>query len=160
MMQPCALIIACAALSAPAAALAHDGDVRTTVVRVGDLDLASSSGVDRLIRQLRGAIDGLCDTDEACRDEAWLSADWQIARQMADAQWRRRIADERAADRMRYRGRREEAPMLAGTWRPPSPPPLPPASPVGAVTTTTTTITTIVTVAYRAPPPDDGWHPR
>lgn len=155
----------------PASASYRDADVRTTVVHIGDLDLASGWGVDHTIARLRNAIDGLCDEDEHCRDEAWLSADWQVARNMAAAQWRRRIAEERAADRLRYRWRDDGPPMPGDhdgwtVYAPvaDAPPPPPPPAPIAKVTTkTTTTITTTttttITLAYRAPPPDYGWYP-
>lgn len=153
-----AAVIAGSLTATAAAASYRDRDVRTKVVHIGDLDLASGWGVDRTIRRLRGAIDDLCEDDENCRDQAWLSADWQVARSMAAAQWRRRIADERAADRSRYRWRGDEPPPPAFVT--PLTPPPPAAEPIAQVTTTTTTTTTTVTLIYRTPPPDYGWYPR
>lgn len=154
------VVMSAAALIAPAATASdyYDGDVQTTVVSVADLDLSSGWGMDRLIKRLRGRIDDMCGGDEDCRDEAWLSADWQVARAVTRDQWRRRIAFEREADRRYYRMRR---------FAPPPPvmvQPLPriayvpiPAAPVQLVSkttkiTTTTTKTTTITLTYRTPP--------
>ena len=131
--------------------------------------------MDRLIKRLRGRIDDMCGGDEDCRDEAWLSADWQVARAVSHDQWRRRIAYEREQDRLYYRGRRRMAgapPMLREG--PPPPAALPRIAyvlPAGAVpvkktvTTTTQTFTvktTTVTLTYRLPAPDyrATWTPR
>jgi len=172
---PIAAIILGAALPAPAATASdYDGrDVQTTLVNVSDLDLSTGWGMDRLIKRLRGRIDDMCGWDEDCRDEAWLSADWQVARAVTRDQWRRRIAFEREADRRYYRIRR---------FAPPSPPPLPPvmvqplpriayvpipAPPAQLVSkttkiTTTTTKTTTITLTYRTPPATfrPAWKPR
>ena len=80
--SPIAAAILAAALIAPAATASdyYDRDVQTTLVSVGDLDLTTGWGMDRLIKRLRGRIDDMCGWDEDCRDEAWLSADWQVAR--------------------------------------------------------------------------------
>jgi hypothetical protein len=126
--------------------------------------------MDRLIKRLRGRIDEMCGWDEDCRDEAWLSADWQVARAVTRDQWRRRIAFEREADRRYYRMRR---------FAPPPPPPVvvqplpriaylpipaPPAQLVSKTTkvTTTTTKTTTITLTYRTPPATfrPAWKPR
>lgn len=155
-------VLSAAALIAPAATASdyYDRDVQTAVVGVGDLDLSTGWGMDRLIKRLRGRIDEMCGGDEDCRDEAWLSADWQVARAASRDQWRRRIAFEREADRRYYRTRRFAPP-------PPSPPaiaeppriayaPLPaaPAQLVSKTTkvTTTTIKTTTITLTYRTPP--------
>lgn len=159
---PIAAIILGAALLAPAATATDygDRDVQTTLVNVADLDLSTGWGMDRLIKRLRGRIDDMCGWDEDCRDEAWLSADWQVARAVTRDQWRRRIAFEREADRRYYRMRR---------FAPPPPPPVmvqplpriayvpipaPPAQLVSKTTkiTTTTTKTTTITLTYRTPP--------
>ena len=70
-------VLSAAALIAPAATASdyYDRDVQTAVVGVGDLDLSTGWGMDRLIKRLRGRIDEMCGGDEDCRDEAWLSAD-------------------------------------------------------------------------------------
>ena len=75
-------VMSAAALIAPAAAASdyYDRDIQTTVISVADLDLSTGWGMDRLIKRLRGRIDDMCGWDEDCRDEAWLSADWQVAR--------------------------------------------------------------------------------
>lgn len=156
-------VMSAAALIVPAATASdyYDRDVQTTVIGVADLDLSTGWGVDRLIKRLRGRIDDMCGWDEDCRDEAWLSADWQVARAVTRDQWRRRIAFEREADRRYYRMRRFAPP-------PPPPPamvqplpriaylpiPAPPAQLVSKTTkiTTTTTKTTTVTLTYRTPP--------
>jgi UrcA family protein len=167
---PIAAAILGAALLAPAAAASdYDGrDVQTTLVNVADLDLTTGWGMDRLIKRLRGRIDDMCGWDEDCRDEAWLSADWQVARAVTRDQWRRRIAFEREADRRYYRTQR---------FAPPPPvivQPLPriayvpilalPAQLVSKTTkvTTTTTKTTTVTLTYRTPPATfrPAWKPR
>ena len=169
--------IAAAALAvvllAPAATASdyYDRDVETTVVSVADLDLSTGWGMDRLIKRLRGRIDDMCGWDEDCRDEAWLSADWQVARAVSHDQWRRRIAAEREADRRYYRMQRFAPP-------PPPPPvpvqplpriaylaiPAPPAQLVSKTTkvTTTTTRTTTITLTYRTPPATfrTAWKPR
>lgn len=159
-----------AATLAPAAAAASDFDYRgrdvvTDTVFVADLDLSTGWGMDRLIKRLRDRIDMMCGEDEDCRDEAWLSADWQVARELKRDQWRRRIAYERAADRRQYRVMRFRRVGPAG-GPPPMPAPAPRiayAVPPGAVpvartvTTTTRTFTvktTTVTLTYRLPPPD------
>jgi UrcA family protein len=160
---PIAATILGAALLAPAATASdyYDRDVQTTVISVADLDLSTGWGMDRLIKRLRGRIDDMCGWDEDCRDEAWLSADWQVARAVTQDQWRRRIAFEREADRRYYRIRRFAPP-------PPPPPvmvqplpriayvpiPAPPAQLVSKTTkiTTTTTKTTTITLTYRTPP--------
>ncbi len=175
----CIAGVLAACLIAPSAMASDydDGDVRTTVVSVADLDLSTGWGMDRLIKRLRGRIDDMCGGDEDCRDEAWLSADWQVARAVSHDQWRRRIAYEREQDRLYYRSRRRMAgppPMLREG--PPPPPPieapriayaLPPgAVPVKkTVTTTTRTFTvktTTVTLTYRLPGPEyrTTWAPR
>lgn len=159
--HPIAAAILAAALIAPAATASdyYDRDVQTTVVSVADLDLSTGWGMDRLIKRLRGRIDDMCGWDEDCRDEAWLSADWQVARAVSHDQWRRRIAFEREADRRYYRTRR---------FAPPPPPPIPveqpriayapiPAPPAQLVSkttkvTTTTIKTTTITLTYRTPP--------
>lgn len=173
---PIAAILLGGALLAPAATATDygDRDVQTTLVNVADLDLSTGWGMDRLIKRLRGRIDDMCGWDEDCRDEAWLSADWQVARAVTRDQWRRRIAFEREADRLYYRSRpmagpppmlREGPPLPAATPRiayvlPPG------AVPVKkTVTTTTRTFTvktTTVTLTYRLPPPDyrTTWTPR
>jgi UrcA family protein len=169
---PIAAIILGSALLAPAAAASdYDGrDVQTTLVNVADLDLSTGWGMDRLIKRLRGRIDDMCGWDEDCRDEAWLSADWQVARAVTRDQWRRRIAFEREADRRYYRMRR---------FAPPPPPlvvvqplpriaylpiPAPPAQLVSKTTkiTTTTTKTTTIMLTYRTPPATfrPAWKPR
>lgn len=169
--------IAAAALAvvllAPAATASdyYDRDVETTVVSVADLDLSTGWGMDRLIKRLRGRIDDMCGWDEDCRDEAWLSADWQVARAVSHDQWRRRIAAEREADRRYYRMQRFAPP-------PPPPPvpvqplpriaylaiPAPPAQLVSKTTkvTTTTIKTTTITLTYRTPPATfrPAWKPR
>jgi len=168
-------VMSAAALIAPTATASDydDRDVQTTVVNVADLDLSTGWGMDRLIKRLRGRIDDMCGWDEDCRDEAWLSADWQVARAATRDQWRRRIAFEREADRRYYRTRR---------FAPPPPPPPPPviaqplpriayvpipAAPAQLVSkttkiTTTTTKTTTVTLTYRTPPATfrPAWKPR
>jgi len=165
-------VLSAAALIAPAATASdyYDRDVQTAVVGVGDLDLSTGWGMDRLIKRLRGRIDEMCGGDEDCRDEAWLSADWQVARAASRDQWRRRIAFEREADRRYYRMQRFAAP-------PPSPPaiaeppriayaPLPavPSQLVSKTTkvTTTTIKTTTITLTYRMPPATfrPAWKPR
>jgi len=169
---PFAAIILGAALLAPAAAATDygDRDVQTSLVSVADLDLSTGWGMDRLIKRLRGRIDDMCGWDEDCRDEAWLSADWQVARAVTRDQWRRRIAFEREADRRYYRMRR---------FAPPPPPlvvvqplpriaylpiPAPPAQLVSKTTkiTTTTTKTTTIMLTYRTPPATfrPAWKPR
>lgn len=166
-------VMSAAALIAPAATASdyYDRDVQTTVIGVADLDLTTGWGMDRLIKRLRGRIDEMCGWDEDCRDEAWLSADWQVARAVTRDQWRRRIAFEREADRRYYRMQR---------FAPPPPPPpamvqqLPriayvpiPAAPALLVSkttkiTTTTTKTTTITLTYRTPPATfrPAWKPR
>jgi UrcA family protein len=165
-------VMSAAALIAPAAASSdyYDRDIQTTVISVADLDLSTGWGMDRLIKRLRGRIDEMCGWDEDCRDEAWLSADWQVARAVTRDQWRRRIAFEREADRRYYRMRR---------FAPPPPPPVvvqplpriaylpipaPPAQLVSKTTkvTTTTTKTTTITLTYRTPPATfrPAWKPR
>jgi UrcA family protein len=175
--SPLAAAMLTAALVAPAATASDydDGDVRTTVVSVADLDLSTGWGMDRLIKRLRGRIDDMCGGDEDCRDGAWMSADWQVARAVSHDQWRRRIAEERAADRRYYRARRMAGPPPMLREGPPPPPVAAPriayALPPGAVpvaktvTTTTQTFTvktTTVTLTYRLPPPDyrATWTPR
>ena len=169
---PFAAIILGAALLAPAAAATDygDRDVQTSLVSVADLDLSTGWGMDRLIKRLRGRIDDMCGWDEDCRDEAWLSADWQVARAVTRDQWRRRIAFEREADRRYYRMRR---------FAPPPPPPVvvqplpriaylpipaPPAQLVSKTTKVTTTVTktTTITLTYRMPPATfrPAWKPR
>jgi UrcA family protein len=157
-----ALAIALIAPVSSDAADYYDRDVQTTLVSVGDLDLSTGWGMDRLIKRLRGRIDDMCGWDEDCRDEAWLSADWQVARAVTRDQWRHRIAFEREADRRYYRMRR---------FAPPPPPPSPvlvqplpriayvpiPAPPAQLVSkttkvTTTVTKTTTITLTYRTPP--------
>lgn len=162
-----------AALLVPSAAAASDfdygRDVQTRVVNIADLDLSTGADMDRLIRKLRGTIDGMCGGDEDCRDEAWLSADWQVAREASRDAWRRRIAEERANDWRDYRrgGNRGRA----GYARPAAPPPPPrlayapvPGELVSKTTSTTTTVTktTTVTLVYRTPPADyrATWTPR
>ena len=161
------------ALMMPAAASAssfdYNGrDVRTEVVSVADLDLSTGWGMDRLIKRLRSRIDTMCDWDEECRDEAWLSADWQVARNLDRAQWRRRLAMERANDRQVYRFQLRRTgpgapPPQRLSFAPPQPQPV--GQPVGVKTTTTTQTftvkTTTVTLIYRVPPVDyRGWQPR
>jgi len=169
---PIAAIILGAALLAPVATASdYDGrDGQTTLVNGADLDLSTGWGMDRLIKRLRGRIDDMCGWDEDCRDEAWLSADWQVARAVTHDQWRRRIAFEREADRRYYRMQR---------FAPPPPPPVmveplpriayvpipaPPAQLVSKTTkiTTTTTKTTTITLTYRTPPATfrPAWKPR
>jgi UrcA family protein len=169
---PIAAAILGAIVVAPAATASDygDRDVQTTLVNVADLDLSTGWGMDRLIKRLRGRIDDMCGWDEDCRDEAWLSADWQVARAVTRDQWRRRIAFEREADRRYYRMRR---------FAPPPPPPVmvqplpriayvpipaPPAQLVSKTTkiTTTTTKTTTITLTYRTPPATfrPAWKPR
>jgi UrcA family protein len=161
------------ALIAPAATASDydERDVQTTVVGVADLDLSTGWGMDRLIKRLRGRIDDMCGWDENCRDEAWLSADWQVARAASHDQWRRRIAFEWEADRRYYRMRRfapppprpaamvEPLPRIAYL-----PIPAPPAQLVSKTTkvTTTTTKTTTITLTYRTPPATfrPAWKPR
>ena len=176
-----------AALLVPSAALAtgddYNRDVQTRLINVADLDLSSGAGMERLIRKLRGTIDGMCGGDENCRDEAWLSADWQVAREASRDTWRRRIAEERASDWRDYRrgGNRIGAGDTRLAARPPaSPPPAPPPplplppplprlayAPVPSelpskTSGTRVTATTTVTLVYRTPPPDyrATWTPR
>lgn len=168
---PIAVAILAAALIAPAATASDydDRDVQTTLVSVGDLDLSTSWGMDRLIKRLRGRIDDMCGWDEDCRDEAWLSADWQVARAVSRDQWRHRIAFEREADRRFYRMRRF-APAPPPVMAQPLPRiayvpiPAPPAQLVSKTTqvTTTTIKTTTITLTYRTPPATfrPAWKPR
>ena len=172
---PIAATILSSALLAPSVAATDygDRDVQTTLVNVADLDLSTGWGMDRLIKRLRGRIDEMCGWDEDCRDEAWLSADWQVARAVTRDQWRRRIAFEREADRRYYRMRRFAPPP------PPPPPPVvvqplpriaylpipaPPAQLVSKTTKVTTTVTktTTITLTYRTPPATfrPAWKPR
>jgi UrcA family protein len=171
--SPIAAAILAAALITPSATASDydDRDVQTTLVSVADLDLTTGWGMDRLIKRLRGRIDDMCGWDEDCRDEAWLSADWQVARAVTRDQWRHRIAFEREADRRFYRMRRFAPP--------PAPPPVmaqplpriayvpipaPPAQLVSKTTkiTTTTIKTTTITLTYRTPPATfrPAWKPR
>lgn len=191
MVVATAVIAAGVPLAASASSFDYNGrEVRTEVVRAWDLDLSTGWGMDKLIKRLRSRIDAMCDWDMDCRNEAWLSADWQVARALSRDQWRRRIAMERAADRRDYRLRRQGPPpgpggerrvyrfQLEGQPGPsefaPAPPvaaparvagPPPGAVPVGKeVTTTTRTYTvktTTVRVIYRLPVVDGGaWTPR
>ncbi len=172
-----AAVLAAAAFVAPATASASsaydDGEVRTDVINVADLDLTTGWGMDRLIKRLRGRIDAMCDYDESCRDEAWLSADWQVARAVRRDQWQKRIAYEREQDRRMYRLRRRAGPPPMVREGPPpevpriayaSPPPgaVPVAKTVTTTTQTYTVKTTTVTLTYRLPPPDyrATWTPR
>lgn len=166
-------MMSAAGLIAPAATASdyYDRDVQTTLVSVADLDLSTGWGMDRLIKRLRGRIDDMCGWDEDCRDEAWLSADWQVARAVSRDQWRHRIDFEREADRRYYRMRRFAPP--------PAPPPVmaqplpriayvpipaPPAQLVSKTTkvTTTTIRATTITLTYRTPPATfrPAWKPR
>jgi len=170
--SPIAAAILAAALIAPAATASdYDGrDVQTTLVSVADLDLTTGWGMDRLIKRLRGRIDDMCGWDEDCRDEAWLSADWQVARAVSRDQWRHRIAFEREADRRFYRMRRFAPPPAPPVMAQPLPRiayvpiPAPPAQLVSKTTkvTTTTIKTTTITLTYRTPPATfrPAWKPR
>ena len=168
-------IIAAAALVAvplgPAIASDYyDRDVQTILVSVADLDLSTGWGMDRLINRLRGRIDDMCGSDEDCRDGAWLSADWQVARAVSRDQWRHRIAFERDADRRYYRMQRFAPPPPPPVMAQPLPRiaylaiPAPPAQLVSKTTkvTTTTTRTTTITLTYRTPPATfrPAWKPR
>jgi UrcA family protein len=164
-------VLAVSLIVPPAAASDYDdGDVRTTVVSVADLDLSTGWGMDRLIKRLRGRIDNMCGWDEDCRDEAWLSADWQVARAASRDQWRRRIAYEREQDRRYYRTRRFAPPPPPPAVVQPlpriayAPIPAPPAELVSKTTkvTTTTIRTTTITLTYRTPPATfrPAWKPR
>ena len=148
----------------------YDRDVQTILVSVADLDLSTGWGMDRLINRLRGRIDDMCGWDEDCRDEAWLSADWQVARAVSRDQWRHRIAFERDADRRYYRMQRFAPPPPPPVMAQPLPRiaylaiPAPPAQLVSKTTkvTTTTTRTTTITLTYRTPPATfrPAWKPR
>ncbi|MGN6818364.1 MAG: UrcA family protein [Sphingomonas sp.] len=169
-----AAVILGTALIVPAATASdyYDDDVQTTVVSVADLDLSTGWGMDRLIKRLRGRIDDMCGWDEDCRDGAWLSADWQVARAVSRDQWRHRIAEEREADRRYYRMRRfAPPPPPRPVPVPVAPPriaylpiPAPPARLVSKTTKVTTTVirTTEITLTYRTPPASfrPAWKPR
>lgn len=172
------------AMLAPHAATASEFDYRgkrvvTDTIAIDDLDLSSRWGMDRLIKRVRGRIDDMCGSDADCRDEAWLSADWQVARAAERDLWRQRIDDERNVDWRYYRGGRGAPPPAhydprqAGGAPPPmivddpgfDAPPLsvPTDRPVAKTTTVTTQTftvkTTTVTLTYRLPPAGP-WRPR
>lgn len=159
-----------AALIAPAAVASdyYDRDVQTAVVRAGDLDLSTGWGMDRLIKRLRSRIDEMCGGDGDCRDEAWLSADWQVARAASRDQWDRRIAFEREADRRYYRTQLYAPPPPPIVAEPPriayAPLPAAPAELVSKTTKVTTTVTktTTIMLTYRTPPASfrPPWKPR
>lgn len=163
-------VMMAAALLVPTAVASdyYDRDVQTAVVRAGDLDLSTGWGMDRLIKRLRGRIDEMCGGDEDCRDEAWLSADWQVARAASRDQWDRRIAFEREADRRYYRTQLYAPPPPVMVQPLPRiaylPIPAPPAQLVSKTTKVTTTVTktTTITLTYRTPPASfhPPWKPR
>lgn len=154
-------LLATATLAVPAPAAAREDDARMATVSTWLLDLSTADGIDVLVYRLKTTIDDMCDTDWQCRDEAWSSADAQVARAVERDVWRRRIAEERAADRWRHRERDRRGDRIRQAPRPA----FVPDDAIDSVTrvtevTTTRTTRTHYRIAYRAIPPDHDWSPR
>ena len=144
-------LVLVAALAAGAAYPAHaqswDGDREWRSVRVdaSALDLSTDSGVDELERRVGKAVGRICGSDRACREDAWASADEQVAYAIRRDEGMRRMAEERIAqiDHCRWNGC---APQQPAYYTPPPPPPMT-YLPTGGVTVTI--ITTPGYVVYR-----------
>jgi UrcA family protein len=101
-------VCAAGALFSPAARAEdwHDREVRSIVVDSSALDLSTDAGLDELSRRINRAVNRICGSDHECRDEAWASTEGQVAWVVSHAEWRRRMADEHAAELMACSGRR------------------------------------------------------
>lgn len=139
-----------------AAASDREGDQRTIVVNVSSLDLSTGAGIDLMVYRLRSAIDRLCDDDRDCRDDAWESADWQVARAISRDRWRQRIAMEREADWNHYGP--PPRPAIAPPPRLPYPVDILRVTKVTDVTTTVTKRSRFI-IEYRDTPPEYRWRP-
>ncbi|WP_404334543.1 UrcA family protein [Sphingomonas sp. MMS12-HWE2-04] len=136
-----------AGCAVPAYAQNWDGDREWRSVRVdaSALDLSTDSGVDELEKRVGKAVNRICGSDSACRDDAWASADAQVADAIRRDEWMRRMAEERIAqlDHCRWNGCAPAQPVYY------APPPPPPVNYVPAGGVTVTIITTPGYVVYR-----------
>ncbi|NIJ19718.1 UrcA family protein [Sphingomonas naasensis] len=134
------LVVLCA-FSLPGATAAQswrDREWRSLRVDVSALDLSTPAGMDVLAARIGRAVNRICGSDRACRDEAWASTEGQVARAVDRDVWMRRMAEARIAQREACRWRGCAAPVAAGYRVAPS---LPPAGGV-----------TVVIVQNAAPP--------
>ncbi len=120
-------LAACAAgaLLSPAARAEdwRDREVRSIVVDSSALDLSTDAGIDELSHRIGRAVRRICGSDRACQDEAWASTEGQVAWVASHDTWRRRMADEHAAELMACGGRNcAPAPRPVHYARPPCPP--------------------------------------
>ncbi|MET0309559.1 MAG: UrcA family protein [Sphingomonas sp.] len=83
----------------------RDGDTRSIAVDASALDLSTRAGMDELSHRIGRAVNRICGSDRVCEDEAWASTEGQVAWVVSHAEWRRRMAEERAAELMSCGGR-------------------------------------------------------
>ena len=116
---------AAGALLSPAARAEdwRDREVRSIVVDSSALDLSTNAGIDELSRRINRAVNRICGSDRACRDEAWASTEGQVAWVVSHDEWRRRMADEHAAELMACGGRSCAPPPRPAHYVPPPCPP-------------------------------------
>ncbi|ATY32676.1 UrcA family protein [Sphingomonas psychrotolerans] len=132
-------LVALAALVLPVTAQARDYERYSIRVDASAFDLSTPAGMDELARRIGRAVNRICGSDRACRDEAWASTEDQVASAIDRDWWMRRMAEERIAQVEACRWQDCDAPRL--TYQP-----LPePGAPAGGVT--------VVIVHNAAPPP-------
>ncbi|NML06513.1 UrcA family protein [Sphingomonas sp. G-3-2-10] len=133
------ILLAAAMLTAALGAQAQpfdkgDGyETRTIAVEAADLDLSTNAGMTTLDKRIRHAVERICASDRACRDEAWASTQDQVAWAVSRDQWMRRLAEERA-EQIRTCGWNCPAPAQVYYPAPLPPPPAPGASVVVIIT--------------------------
>ena len=117
------LITACAAGAVlTSAAQARDRETRSITVDSSALDLSTAPGLDELSHRIGRAVNRICGSDRECEDEAWSSTEGQVAWVVSHAEWRRRMADERAAELMACGGRICAPPPRPVRYKPECPP--------------------------------------
>ncbi|MDF7777055.1 UrcA family protein [Sphingomonas sp. AOB5] len=120
-------------------------ETRTIAVEAADLDLSTNAGMTTLDKRIRNAVERICSTDRACRDEAWASTQDQVAWAVSRDQWMRRLAEERA-EQIRNCGWNCPAPAQVYYPAPLPPPPQPGAS--------------VVVIITHSPPPPPVYYQR
>jgi len=94
-------------------------ELRQIAVPSAGLDLSTEAGIDILAARIDKGVNRICGHDRLCRDEAWASTEWQVARLIDRARAWRQLADERAAQ---LRACRQRCAQPAAYYAPPPPP--------------------------------------
>ncbi len=107
-------------LAVPAIAREWDRyEARQISVPSAGLDLSTDAGIDILAARIDKAVNRICGSDRACREEAWESTEWQVGRMIDRARAWRRLAEERTAE---LRACRQRCAQPAAYYAPPQPP--------------------------------------